>query len=99
MSHYNRHRRDNNHKSIIEGLRAVGATVKDTSQLSGFVDCIVIYRQRVTLLEIKNDKAQEIHKRLTEAESEFHSSPWGEVAVIVETLQEAYKACGITVSL
>lgn len=94
MSRYNYHRRDANHKLIVEGLRSHGALVKDTSQLDSFVDICVLFRNKIFLFEIKNDKASPSGKRLTEGEQKFHSS-WHDVAQTIETLEEALIAIGV----
>src|SRR5690349_18847131 len=95
MARYNYHRRDANHKKIVEGLRQHGATVKDASQLDGFVDLVVLFRDKITLIEIKNNKGTKQQKQLTDMERKFHSS-WSSVAVICETLEEALIAIGVS---
>lgn len=61
-------RKDANHGTIAEALRAIGAEVFDTSQIPGLLDCIVGYRGRLIWFEIKDGRKAPSERRLTPAE-------------------------------
>lgn len=87
---------DDNHKRIVEGLRAVGATVQSMAALGkGAPDIAVGYRKVNTFLEIKNPLMPPSKRKLTAAEEEWHDEWKGQVAV-VETLDEALLTIGAT---
>lgn len=79
------HRRDGNHKEIVQGLRSRGYTIADISQVDGGCGDILAGKQgRTWLLEIK---APGIVK-LTPDEAKFKKRWKGQWA-IVTTVQEA----------
>jgi hypothetical protein len=74
-------RTDHNQASIIEGLRSVGATVQDLSQLGrGCPDILNGYHGRNYLLEIKN--CEDRAPKLTKPEEQWIQLWRGQVAVI-----------------
>lgn len=82
---------DANHKSIVEGLRAIGATVRSTAAIGkGFPDIAVGYRNQNWLFEIKNPDLYPSQRHLTTAEAEFFENWRGQVSII-ETLDDALK--------
>lgn len=87
---------DHNHKSIVEGLRAVGASVVSLAALGkGAPDIAVGHRGRNYLFEIKNANMPPSKRRLTLAEESFHESWRGQVS-IVASLEDALQAIGAT---
>lgn len=72
--------------------------MKDTSQLSSFVDLVVSFRGAVFLLEVKRNDVSPSQKKLTPAEQKFHDE-WGDVARIVETVEEALLTIGAKVKI
>ncbi len=83
---------DQNQTEIIEGLRAIGATVEVLSAVGrGCPDILVGWRGQNTLLELKNDKKPPSQRRLTEDQVIWHATWRGQVAV-VKTLIEAIEA-------
>jgi hypothetical protein len=82
-------RTDGNQQEIIDSLRRLGATVKDTSALGhGFPDIVVGHRRFNWLIEIKLPG-----QRLTEPETLFHSAWSGQIAV-VHSIEEALELIG-----
>lgn len=86
------HRRcktDHNQKTIVAGLRAIGACVIDLSASGGGVmDLLVIYRRKVHLVEVKNLKGR--GKILTPAQIELHrqiGDAGGEVHIVTDLEQ------------
>jgi hypothetical protein len=74
-------RTDKNQAEIIEGLRAIGATVQDLSQLGkGTPDLLCGYKGRNYLIEVKN--CEDRAPRLTHCEEEWIRGWKGQVAVI-----------------
>jgi len=85
---------DQNHKSIVKGLRAVGATVQSLAALGkGVPDIACGFRSLNYFFEIKNPAMPPSKRRLTEDEKEWHDSWRGQVCVI-ESLDEALRAIG-----
>lgn len=85
---------DANHKQIVKGLRAVGATVRSTAGVGfGFPDLAVGFRGLTVLLEIKDGTKTPSQRKLTEAEVVFHDE-WRGAAAIVHSLEEALQAIG-----
>jgi len=86
------HRRDGNSQEIIHALREHGALVLDLSQVGkGCGDCLVFFRSKLYLLEIKQNKKSQ----LTEAEAEFHKR-WQDAVTVVTTSEEALIAVGVS---
>jgi hypothetical protein len=85
---------DDNHKSIVDGLRAVGATVQSLAALGkGAPDILCGFRNQNWTFEIKNPLMPPSKRKLTEAEEDWHDQWKGQVSVI-ETLDEALIAIG-----
>jgi hypothetical protein len=85
---------DDNHREIVRALRAVGATVHDTSTLGGgFPDLAVGYRGINFLLEIKDGAKTPSRQRLTKDQQNFFTL-WRGTASIVTNELEALHAIG-----
>ena len=79
---HHRRKTDANQKTIVAGLRAIGACVIDLSASGGGVmDLLVIYRRKVHLVEVKNLKGRgkiltpaqiDLHRQIGEAGGEVH---------------------------
>jgi hypothetical protein len=86
---------DANHKSIVDGLRAVGATVRSTAAIGkGFPDIAVGHQGRNYFFEIKDGAKFPSQRKLTEAELEFFESWRGQVNVI-HSLDDALKLIAV----
>jgi hypothetical protein len=84
---YNRHRRDNNHAEIVSGLRQIGATVVDLSQVGGQCpDALIGWQGCNILLEIKSGKGK------LSAEQVIWHNEWRGNAYVVRSLDEAIAA-------
>lgn len=82
-------RKDSNHKEIIAVFREIGATVFDTASLgSGFPDCVVGFRGKNILVEIKDGTLPPSKRKLTEDEKNFHEG-WKGKVVIVNDIKDA----------
>lgn len=69
-------RTDANQIAIIKALRAIGASVADTSGAgSGFPDLVVGYRGRNWLLEVKDGRKPPSARRLTN-DQEIFAAGW-----------------------
>ena len=79
---------DANHVEITAALRGIGATVKPTHQLKGFVDLVVGFRGKNYLFEIKDGSKPPSARKLTGKEQEFHDT-WNGSVCIVESVQDA----------
>ena len=78
-----RARTDNNHAEIVNALRAIGASVADTSRVGhGFPDIVVGFRGRNWLIEIKDGTAKPSAQKLTVAQVEFKATWMGHWAVV-----------------
>lgn len=84
-------KKDTNHNSIIQALRAVGAAVKETYQHPTMLDCIVGYRGAIYWADIKFGRGD-----LTPAERELVDSfaRAGVTLHIWRSADEALKAIG-----
>ncbi len=80
-------RRDGTEVAIVDALRRVGAAVLHLSD-PGAPDLLVLYRGRLTLLEIKAATG-----RATLAQERRLAEGWP--VVTVRTWQEAYKTLGV----
>ena len=88
---------DRNQSEIVSALRAIGATVHCTHELGkGFPDLVVLFKDRVSLLEVKDWQKKPSEQRLTEDEAVFHKQWVGHVFT-VKTVDEAYDAIGAPV--
>ena len=89
---HHRRRVDENQKSIVAALKAIGACVLDLSGSGGGVmDLLVIYRGRVWMVEVKNPAKPKADQSLTPAQIRVHAEigrAGGEVH-IVRTIDEA----------
>jgi len=98
---------DANQPKIVAALRRVGATVKPVHQLKSFCDIIVGYREKLFMMEIKNDeelpkkywkmndtdKRNYLETKLSEGEKECMNNfqSAGVTYHIVATVDEALK--------
>ncbi len=90
-------KKDANHKEIVDALRAVGASILDTSALgSGMPDLVVGYRQENFLIEIKNPKNKYGRKGLNDLQKEWVAK-WSAPVHVVRNINEALRAIGATV--
>ena len=65
-------RTDANHAEIVKALRAIGASVFDTSRVGGgYPDLTVGFRGRNWLLEVKDGRRPPSERRLTAAQELF----------------------------
>lgn len=87
---------DANHKSIVDALRAVGATVQDLSAVGkGCPDILVGYRGQNVLLEIKDGTLSPSRRHLTEDQIAWHAHWRGRVR-IANSVAEALHLVGAT---
>lgn len=65
-------RQDANHRDIVEALRAIGASVADTSGVGGgFSDLVVGFRGRNYLVEVKDGRKPPSARKLTQDQKDF----------------------------
>lgn len=87
---------DANHKSIVDALRAIGATVQDLSAVGkGCPDILVGFRGRNMLLEIKDGTKPPSARYLTEDQVAWHAHWRGHVR-IANSVAEAMNLIGAT---
>lgn len=83
---------DKNQKEIISTLRAVGASVVDTSAVGrGFPDIVVGYKGRTYLIEIKNPDTK---GKLNARQIEFKHQ-WAGHYSVVDSAKSAIQVLGI----
>lgn len=88
---------DENQKTIVESLRAIGASVQTLHQVGkGVPDLLVGWRGANYLLEIKNPRRPKHRRKLNEEQVEW-TSTWNGQWARVETLDEAFAAIGAVV--
>lgn len=87
-------RRDANQKQIIRDLERAGVSVKDTSQLSEFLDIACGRAGRNYLFEIKDPDKPPSARKLTPGEQKFHDRWNGQVDVIF-CAEDALRIMGI----
>lgn len=86
------HRTDNNQAKIMKTLRAVGATVTDTSMVGGgFPDLVVGIKKKTFLIEIKNPDAR---GKLETSQKIFQEFWKGEDVHVVENVEDALGVIG-----
>jgi len=85
---------DNNHRLIRDALRKVGwLDVMDCSMFGrGFPDLLVLNKDtgQIHFLEIKGKRG-----KLTDRQQELKAIGWP--LVVVRTINEAFKACGVEI--
>ena len=87
---------DDNQREIVSALRRVGCSVQSLAGVGrGVPDLVVGFRNRNFLLEIKDGSKPQCKRKLTPDEQNFHSMWKGQV-VIVENVDEALRAVGVT---
>ena len=88
-------RRDDNHRAIVDALRAVGASVLDAADLGGGApDLVVGFRGHTYLLEAKDGRKPPSARNLTLAEAAFHRAWRGDPVRTVESVADALLAIG-----
>lgn len=86
------HRTDNNQAEIVRTLKAVGATVTDTSMVGGgFPDLVVGFCKKDFKIEIKNPDAR---GKLRTSQIIFQEYWKGDKVHVVESAEEALKVIG-----
>lgn len=91
-------RTDDNQRTIIAALRAVGASVQSLVSVgNGVPDLLVGYRRLLYLLEVKNPEQDANKQRLTPLEASWHSTWAGPPVTVVRTVDEALAAIGAPV--
>ena len=87
---------DDNQREIVDALRQAGCSVQSLAGVGkGVPDLVVGFRDRNFLLEIKDGSKSPSKRKLTPDEQNFHSMWKGQV-VIVENVDEALRAVGVT---
>lgn len=89
-------RTDSNHKTIIEGLRAVGVEVQSLADLGrGAPDVLCAFRNQWYVAELKDGSLSPSKRALTEAERAWHEKFGRKAPVhIWNSLEEALRAIG-----
>ena len=83
---------DDNHKEIVDGLRAVKASVQSLAPIGkGCPDILVGYRGVNYVMEIKDGSKPPSKRQLTEDEIGWHRA-WCGTVLTVNSLEEAIKA-------
>lgn len=88
----NAHRRDDNHKAIVEALRAAGWHVEDTSQVGGgFPDLVAMKHGLVEFLEVKDGSKVPSARKLSpqEALKAMQFAAFGRKIRVIETVEQA----------
>lgn len=82
---------DRNQPEIVAGFRKYGFTVFHTHEVgNGFPDIAISRRNKTTLVEIKDGKLSPSARKLTPAESHFHTI-WQDKVYIVESMDDVEK--------
>jgi hypothetical protein len=77
-------RTDANHSAIGKALRAIGASVADTSRVGGgFPDLVVGYRGKTLLLEVKDGRKPPSARMLTDEQKRFATDWRGQWACVI----------------
>ena len=83
---------DDNQRSIVAALRAVGATVEVIGEP---VDLLVGFRGQTWVMEVKDGKKVPSARRLTPQQERFFASWRGGPAIKVESVGDAMRAIGL----
>lgn len=87
---------DANQQTIVDGLRAIGASVQSLAMVGrGVPDLAVGFRAQNFLLEVKDGAKPESARRLTKDETAWHDGWRGQVATVA-SVEEALHAIGAT---
>jgi hypothetical protein len=87
---------DANHSQIVKALRAIGASVADTSAVGkGFPDLVVKFRGSLWLMECKDGAKPPSKRKLTPAQEKFVAE-WQDVVYVVKSPAEAVAALGVS---
>lgn len=94
-------RKDANHNHITNALEVIGVQVIDTSRLGEFVDCVLMFRGVVHLVEIKDGSKCESARRLTLAQIRLREKARlaGVTIQLFESVDQALAFFGARVSL
>lgn len=88
---------DSNQAQIVAALRSIGCTVVVTSSVgNGFPDLVVGHRDRNWLFEVKDGSKVPSARKLTPDEERWHRL-WKGSVVVVESVQDAFRAIGLEV--
>lgn len=88
---------DANQPEIVAALRKVGAVVHSTAGVAkGFPDLTVGYKRATYLLEVKDGSKPPSARELTEDQVKWHAAWNGGPCVVVNNVQEALAAIGVT---
>jgi hypothetical protein len=80
---------DQNHKSIVDSLRSIGATVQSLAAIGkGAPDILCGHRGRNYLFEVKNPGMPPSKRKLTIAEQDWHER-WNGSVHTIENFSEA----------
>lgn len=89
-------RLDANQALIMRDLKKCGVSVEPLNTLGGGIpDLLCGYQGANYLLEVKDSSQPPSKKKLTEDEVNWHEN-WHGQKCVVETLEEALKACNCT---
>ncbi len=94
MGRYTRHQLDPNHRTIRDGLKAIGASVDSRGPL----DLLVGFRGVNYLLEVKAPGSNVGRRKLRPSQAKFLKG-WQGQADVVRTLDDALEAIGAVSSL
>lgn len=84
-------RTDSNHREIVQALRAIGASVWDTSGCGkGAPDLVCGFRGKNIAFEVKDGKKPPSARLLTPAEANWHECWRGQITLIYDA-QSAVK--------
>lgn len=87
---------DANHREIVEAMKAVGASIIDTSTLGqGMPDLIVGFHGKTILMEIKNPKTQYGRKGLNVNQRKWAEGWTGGPLSIVDSVDAALRMLGV----
>lgn len=87
---------DANQQTIVDALRAIGASVQSLAMVGrGVPDLAVGFRAQNFLLEVKDGAKPESARRLTPDEMAWHDAWRGQVATVA-SVEEALHAIGAT---
>lgn len=85
---------DANQAAIVEGLRAIGATVQSLAMVGrGVPDLLVGFRSENWLLEVKDGAKPDSARRLTPDEAAWHDGWRGQVATVA-SIEDALQVIG-----
>ena len=87
MSRFARHT-DENHRSVVNALRAMGCTVEPIQGVTGTPDLLVGIYGMTELVEVKPVTGVTARRELRETQQEWHARWKGRKPVVVRTLDD-----------